>query len=130
MVIALLAASSGLVARADPAAGGHHPDNPRPCFWVHGRLSAANGAPTFRIWRIGTKRILGVVDANGGSESAAVLPDSVRALVTPDAFQVLVYGDFRVCPLAADRPVRMRPVRVIEARRLTARRVVAGDPPD
>jgi hypothetical protein len=30
------------------------------CFVVHGRLSFYNGAPSARIWKIGTKRILGV----------------------------------------------------------------------
>lgn len=112
--ILLALTASSIAARAEP----HAPAPAANCFWVHGRLSAANGAPTFRIWRIGTKRVLGVVDAEGGSDSAAILPDSVRTLVAPDAFKVYVMGDFRVCPLAADRPGHMRMVRVVEARRL------------
>ena len=38
-------------------------DNPRvvgPCITVHGRLSLYIGNPSIRIWRIGTKRILGL----------------------------------------------------------------------
>jgi len=31
------------------------------CFSVHGRLSAYNGAPSLRIWPIGTHRLLGVL---------------------------------------------------------------------
>lgn len=89
-----------------------------PCFWVHGRLFAANGAPTFRIWRIGTKRILGV---RGAGPSAGALAVSMRQLVEPDAFQVNVYGDFHVCPLTSDRPGRMRFVFIQEARHLLAR---------
>jgi hypothetical protein len=38
------------------------PDIIDACFNVHGRLSAWNGSPTMRIWRTGTKRILGVRD--------------------------------------------------------------------
>ena len=30
------------------------------CHIVHGRLMAYNGTPTFRIWVVGTKRLLGV----------------------------------------------------------------------
>ena len=130
LVIALLAASCGVVARADPAAGGHHPDNPRQCFWVHGRLFAANGAPTLRIWLTGTKRILGVKLDAATDAAIGDLPASIRPLLGADAFQVDVDGDFQVCPLSADRPGRMRLVRMIAARRLITRPVVAGDQSD
>src|SRR5215213_3077779 len=30
------------------------------CFTVRGRLSLYNGAPTLRLWRAGTRRMLGV----------------------------------------------------------------------
>src|SRR5271165_2120409 len=36
------------------------PENAALCYWTHGRLSVANGNPTYRIWRIGTHRMLGV----------------------------------------------------------------------
>ena len=36
------------------------PENVASCYWTHGRLNFANGAPSYRIWKIGTKRILGV----------------------------------------------------------------------
>jgi hypothetical protein len=49
------------------------PDLVGACFTVHGRLSAFNGNPTFRIWRIGTKRYLGV--------SGEVLPDPLTGKV-------------------------------------------------
>jgi hypothetical protein len=109
IALALSAAvSAGAAAAAPPAAG--------PCFWVHGRLFAANGAPTFRIWPIGSKHILGV----GGGEDPA-LPAPVRALTRPDAFKVDLYGDFRACPLTPGRPGRMQMVRIKAARRLVAR---------
>jgi hypothetical protein len=95
---------------------------PRPkseaCFRVHGRLFAANGNPTFRIAPAGTRRILGVHQSDDGAD---VLPPSVRRLVEPDAFRVDVLGDFQVCPLAPDRPGRMRPVRLEAGRNLWVR---------
>jgi len=109
----LLALIAGTVVLAGSAQAG------AACFWIHGRLSAANGSPTFRLWRIGARRILGVRD--GEDESAAMLPAPVRALVTPDAFQVDVFGDFQVCPQTPERPGRMRMVRIAGARRLIAR---------
>jgi hypothetical protein len=97
-------------------------DSPRvtgACFTVHGRLFAANGTPTFRIWRVGTKRIIGVDSADGDLESGG-LPDSVEKLVEPDAFKVDVYGDYRVCPFTKDRPGRMQIVCIDDASRLVA----------
>ena len=39
---------------------GKAPENAATCYWTHGRLNFYNGAPSYRIWKIGTKRILGV----------------------------------------------------------------------
>jgi hypothetical protein len=44
------------------------------CFWVRGRLSAANGNPTFRIWPIGTHRMLGVLGHQAMGTSLTFLP--------------------------------------------------------
>jgi hypothetical protein len=47
-------------ATADDKPCSKHPQLVGTCFTVRGRLSVYNGAPALRIWRIGTKRILGV----------------------------------------------------------------------
>ena len=90
------------------------------CFAVHGRLSAWNGTPTFRIQPSGTKRILGVDAADGDPEHA--LPPSLEALVKPDAFKVDLDGDFLVCPFAPDRPGHMRFVCIADASSLKVHR--------
>jgi hypothetical protein len=36
------------------------PENAAACYWAHGRLSAYDGTPSFRLWKIGTRRILGI----------------------------------------------------------------------
>jgi len=83
------------------------------CFTVHGRLSAYNGAPTFRIWRIGTRRILGVA---GGEDP--VMPPSLRAQA---GFDADLFGDYEVCPFTPERPGRMQMVCIESASRLVRR---------
>ena len=75
------------------------PDIIGACFMVHGRLSAWNGTPTLRIWRIGTKRILGV--------SNEILPE---ALSEKMGWEIEAYGDFLVCPFSEERPGEMQSV--------------------
>jgi hypothetical protein len=73
LIAALLAAAIALVAmKAESWAG---PIPAGPCFWIHGRLFAANGAPTFRISWAGAKRILGVKAAEGADAAINDLPD-------------------------------------------------------
>jgi hypothetical protein len=115
-IVALALLLCGLVGAAQaqtPGAG--------PCFWVHGRLFAANGAPTFRIWRIGTRRILGVVGRDETGEAQTILPEAVRKLIVSDAFDIEVFGDYHVCPLHKDHLGWMRFVRLDRARNLVAR---------
>lgn len=68
------------------------------CFTVHGRLSLYNGTPSPRIWRIGTKRVLGV-DETAHEEMA--MPDDLARKLN---FELDIYGDFEVCPLTKEKP--------------------------
>src|ERR1019366_1824358 len=34
--------------------------NAKSCYWTHGRLMLHNGAPAFRLWKIGTHRMLAI----------------------------------------------------------------------
>ena len=88
------------------------------CFTVHGRLSLWNGAPAFRIWPIGTKRMLGVNGADNDPEAASPIPNAVARLRTTDFTQV--YGDYRVCPFSVSKPGHMRFVCIDSAANLTA----------
>lgn len=80
------------------------PDIIGACFTVHGRLSAWNGTHTLRIWRIGTKRILGVHNE--------ILPEAVADKM---GWEVEAYGDFLVCPFTKDHPGEMQMVCVESA---------------
>jgi hypothetical protein len=109
---------SGIGVSANPQRTKPCVGNPRlvgECFKVHGRYQAYNGNPTFRIWRIGTNRILGITDAEYNDDDMPWLPKSLR---TRWGFGVAVYGDFLVCPFEKERPGNMQMVCVESAEHL------------
>jgi len=88
------------------------PDVIAACFTVHGRLSLYNGAWTARIWRIGTKRLLGVDDDFPLPWFGAKHVD----------WGTDVYGDFEVCPFVAEKPGAMQIVCVENGSNLVVKR--------
>ena len=98
-----------------------------PCFWVTGRLGFANGAPAVRLRPRGAHRLLGVVGGDGDAASPKLLPRNVDALSTPPTpgDRRDLWGRFRVCPLATEKPGWMRPVCIAQAEDLS---VLARDP--
>lgn len=82
-----------------------HPAVKAPCFSVHGRLRAyAGGPPVNAIWIVGTKRMLGVSDAQALPEFEQ-MPENVSALLRSGTD---VFGDFEFCPFSPDRQGAMR----------------------
>lgn len=77
---------------------------------VHGRLRAYNGNPTFRIWPVGSKRLLGVTGANPGEDP--IMPADLGVTFDRD-----LYGDFEVCPFSRARPRVMQRVCIESVRR-------------
>jgi hypothetical protein len=90
------------------------PDLVAACFTLHGRLSLWNGTPTVRIWRVGTKRILGV--------PSDTLPQDVDRLFSNDPWADDIYGDFEACPLTPERPGEMQMVCISSASHLIRKR--------
>ena len=84
------------------------------CFQVHGRAFVSNGTPDLRIWRIGTKRILGVTaSATADDAEEGIAPENLlRALGSDKHF---VFGDFDVCPFTTERDGHMQMVCVERA---------------
>jgi hypothetical protein len=78
------------------------------CFVVHGRIFFPNGNPPVRISRIGTKRILGVLDGAKRDDTDDVLPDDLRQRLGPEWDKYEVDGDFTLCPLTRERPGHMQ----------------------
>jgi hypothetical protein len=93
-----------------------------PCRIVHGRMSLANGTPSVRIWVVGARRVLGVVQQD---ESFDDLPANIRHLWAAHGDEAMwssyLFGDFHVCPVTKSRPGRMQIVRVEGATNLRIR---------
>jgi len=86
------------------------------CFTVHGRMQAGNGTPSVRIWRVGTKRMLGVPEAPvDGDPDVASLPHLIYETNIRDQ---AVFADFVVCPLTKEKPGEMQMVCVESATHL------------
>jgi micrococcal nuclease len=72
------------------------------CYETRGRMQAANGNPSVRIWKVGTKRVLGV-----RNENLENLPTKVKEQFS---FGVFVFADYKVCPLTKEKPGHMQMV--------------------
>jgi hypothetical protein len=91
------------------------PENAASCYWTHGRLNFYNGAPSYRIWKIGTKRILGVYGgaltypprADKDSQLPEFPSEIDRVFRPPDN---AVYADFQIRPLEPERKGEMQAV--------------------
>jgi len=113
-------------------------ENASMCYWTHGRLSLYNGNPGWRLWKIGTKRILGIyngpsrfpprTDAERENPEFPAVLDRVydkeykrkAAAGDPDAqWPDSIYGDFEVCPLEPEKKGEMQAV-CIESAKVTA----------
>ncbi|HET9407246.1 MAG TPA: hypothetical protein VFO39_08405 [Candidatus Sulfotelmatobacter sp.] len=101
------------------------PENAKNCYWTHGRLSIYNGNPTFRLWKIGTHRLLGIYsgpgfgpfDAGLNEEDDLELPTNLKGY---NFTKATVFGDFEVCPLAAEKEGRMQPACIESAKNLVS----------
>jgi|ERR1041385_1348652 hypothetical protein len=96
------------------------PDVVGRCFNVHGRLSVYNGTPSIRLWPIGTRRLLGIIDPNDVSNApgSTVLPVEIKNKLDADKD---VLGDFLVCPLTRQQPGRMQTVCIESGKNLSVR---------
>jgi hypothetical protein len=77
-----------------------HPQLVSNCFKLRGRLAVYNGAPALRIWKIGTKRMLGVSEQRFAIDGVRNVPEDVQAKIDQNKF---LYGDFLVCPFTPPR---------------------------
>ena len=90
------------------------------CFTVHGRLSVYNGTPSIRLWPIGSRRLLGVLDPMDTSNAPgpSILPTSIKGQLDWDKN---VFGDFLVCPLTRAVPGRMQTICIEYGKNLRVR---------
>ena len=96
------------------------PDVVGKCFSVHGRLSVYNGTPSIRLWPLGTRRLLGIIDPNDVSNTPGptILPVDIKNKLDWDKD---VLGDFTVCPLTKQQAGRMQTVCIASGKKLVVR---------
>jgi hypothetical protein len=99
------------------------PENATTCYWTHGRLSFWEGEPSYRIWNIGTERILAVYSGPSRfpprTRDDSMLPEFPteidRAFRPPND---RIFADFEVCPLEPEKPGEMQSVCIEAAKRI------------
>jgi len=91
------------------------------CFTVHGRLSVYNGTPSIRLWPVGSKRLLGVLDPEdiSGEPGPTTVPTSIEKKLDGDKD---IFGDFLVCPLTRSKPGRMQTICIESGKNLIVRK--------
>jgi hypothetical protein len=88
------------------------------CFKVRGRLSLYNGAPTIRLWRAGTKRILGV-SASYAQDGSSSIPAEIEKQL---GWETELWGDYLVCPFTREHPGVMQMICIEGASRTSVRK--------
>jgi len=79
-----------------------------------------NGTPAFRLWKVGTHRLLGIHSGPGAEQKDELdnehpgLPESVETKLKP--FANRIFGDFEVCPLEPERKGAMQAACIESAR--------------
>ena len=71
------------------------------CFTIHGTLRPYNGNPTLRIWRVGTKRLLGVL-----CDEDPIIPANLRSVLSEGSnasWNRDFSGDYEVCPFTPEK---------------------------
>jgi hypothetical protein len=116
----LLASLVHPASQSEPQSCRRRPDVVGKCFNVNGRLSVYNGTPSIRLWPVGSKRLLGVIDPNDTSNAPGptVLPLSIKEKLD---WNKDVYGTFLICPLTKSKPGRMQTICIESAKNLTVR---------
>jgi hypothetical protein len=115
----------GIAQAAEPIADCEHsPLRVNECLNVRGRLSVYNGFLNYRIWPIGTHRLLAAVGGDGSCcEDKSILPLDINKLLSVAPFRTQIFANWRVCPLTRQKPGVMQHVCVQRAEHLTVRRV-------
>lgn len=91
-----------------------------PCFSVRGRLSLYNGNPSARIWKIGSKRILGITESRCVEPECSQMPEELRKMLN---WEEGIYADFLVCPFTESKPDHMQFVCIESARNVHVRKL-------
>jgi hypothetical protein len=95
--------------------------NANKCYWTHGRLAAGNGNPSYRLWKTGTDRILGIYSGPGAEQVDELdneHPELPSNLNKYDLLKMRIFGDFEVCPLETEKDGYMQPACIESAKNI------------
>jgi hypothetical protein len=88
------------------------------CYTVHGRFRFHDGAPSSRVWIVGTHRMLGVDETTNVEKDRAEVPWIPANLESRVGPGIDVFGDYEVCPLSKEKAGEMQFVCVESAAHL------------
>jgi hypothetical protein len=89
-------------------------ENAASCYWTHGRLGVYNGNPSFRVWRIGTRKIVGIHSGPDAQRHDPLdgehpeFPANMRKVEPGLTEGHRIFADFEICPFAPQRPGEMQ----------------------
>jgi hypothetical protein len=89
------------------------------CFRVRGRLSTYNGNPAVRLWRIGTRRVLGISEQRFSLPDYRNLPEDLTNQLNRENS---IIGDFLVCPFTPAKPREMQLVCIESAKNVVVKK--------
>ena len=113
LLISCALASGALSSAPQDKSCREHPRLVGKCFNVHGRLATYNGNPAVRLWRIGTKRMLGVSDQRFKEPGYSNIPAELLRQLDGES---KITGDFLVCPFTRSKPGEMQLVCIESAK--------------
>lgn len=96
-----------------------HPQLIGSCFNLRGRLSVYNGAPAIRLWKVGTRRMLGISEQRFAQPGFRNIPEEVEKQLNGD---VEIFGDYTVCPFTKAKVGEMQLVCIERAKNLIIRK--------
>jgi hypothetical protein len=116
------------------------------CYWIHGRLNYYIGDPSYRIWKVGTNRILGIYSGRAimlrspasfekDGEDPEFPPNLDKVYTDEYKHRVLanvpspdlsdpVFADFEICPLEPERKGEMQSSCIESAKHIVVQRWV------
>jgi hypothetical protein len=123
-ILFLLTTSSSLWAQSPAPAAKEkscreHPQLIGSCFTIRGRLSIYNGAPALRLWRVGSRRMLGISEQRFAVAGYRNVPDYIESQINQN---LAIFGDFMVCPFTRSQPGAMQLVCIETGKNLVVRK--------
>jgi len=95
-------------------------ENASMCYWTRGRVRVGAGTPAYRLWKVGTNRLLGIYSGPGVDRYSLDNEDPEFPANVQRVWQTRIghslFADFEVCPLEPERPGFMQAACIEAAR--------------